>query len=51
MDKKLKGIKAVQTLSRLNRTYNGKDDTLVIDFVNEASDIQEAFKPFYDVTV
>lgn len=51
VDKKLKGIKAVQTLSRLNRTYNGKDDTLVIDFVNEASDIQEAFKPFYDVTV
>ena len=51
VDKKLKGIKAVQTLSRLNRTCNGKDDTLVIDFVNEASDIQEAFKPFYDVTV
>lgn len=51
VDKKLKGIKAVQTLSRLNRTCKGKDDTLVIDFVNEAQDIQEAFKPFYDVTV
>lgn len=51
VDKKLKGIKAVQTLSRLNRTCNGKDDTLVIDFVNEATDIQEAFRPFYDVTV
>ena len=33
VDKKLKGIKAVQTLSRLNRTCKGKDDTLVIDFV------------------
>ena len=51
VDKKLKGIKAVQTLSRLNRTCNGKDDTLVIDFVNKAEDIQEAFKPFYDATI
>ena len=51
VDKKLKGIKAVQTLSRLNRTCNGKDDTLVIDFVNEAEDIQEAFRPFYDATI
>ena len=51
VDKKLKDIKAVQTLSRLNRTCAGKDDTLVIDFVNNAEDIQEAFKPFYDVTV
>lgn len=51
IDKKLKGIKAVQTLSRLNRTYPGKDDTLIIDFVNTAEDIQEAFKEFYDVTI
>jgi len=51
VDKKLKDIKAVQTLSRLNRTYAGKDDTLVIDFVNTSEEIQEAFKPFYDVTV
>ena len=51
VDKKLKGIKAVQTLSRLKRTCKGKDDTLVIDFANEAEDIQEAFRPFYDVTV
>lgn len=51
VDKKLKDIKAVQTLSRLNRTCAGKDDTLVIDFVNTAEEIQEAFKPFYDVTV
>lgn len=51
VDKKLKDIKAVQTLSRLNRTYQGKDDTLVIDFVNTIEDIQEAFKEFYDVTI
>ncbi len=51
VDKKLSGIKAVQTLSRLNRMCKGKDDTLVIDFVNKAEDIQEAFKPFYDVSV
>lgn len=51
VDKKLKDIKAVQTLSRLNRTCAGKDDTLVIDFVNTAEEIQEAFKPFYDVTI
>ena len=51
VDKKLKGIKAVQTLSRLNRTYPGKDDTLIIDFVNTTEDIQEAFKEFYDVTI
>ena len=51
VDKKLKDIKAVQTLSRLNRTCPGKDDTLVIDFVNTTEDIQEAFKAFYDVTI
>lgn len=51
VDKKLSGIKAVQTLSRLNRMCKGKDDTLVIDFVNKAEEIQEAFKPFYDVSV
>ncbi len=51
VDKKLKDIKAVQTLSRLNRTCPGKDDTLVIDFVNTTEDIQEAFKEFYDVTI
>lgn len=51
VDKKLSGIKTVQTLSRLNRMCKGKDDTLVIDFVNKAEDIQEAFKDFYDVSV
>lgn len=51
VDKKLSGIKAVQTLSRLNRTCSGKDDTFILDFVNKAEDIQEAFKPYYQSTV
>ncbi len=52
VDKKLEGVKAVQTLSRLNRTIPGiKIDTFVLDFTNSATDIQEAFKPFYDATV
>ncbi|MDP3712154.1 MAG: DEAD/DEAH box helicase family protein [Mycobacteriales bacterium] len=52
VDKKLEGVKAVQTLSRLNRTIPGvKTDTFVLDFVNSAEDIQAAFKPFYDATV
>jgi type I restriction enzyme R subunit len=50
VDKKLKGVKAVQTLSRLNRTYPGKIDTFVLDFVNKAEDIREAFQPFYQET-
>lgn len=51
VDKKLSGVKAVQTLSRLNRTYPGKDDTFILDFVNKAEDIQEAFKPYYEKTI
>jgi type I restriction enzyme R subunit len=51
VDKKLEGVKAVQTLSRLNRTHAGKTDTFVLDFSNTADDIQEAFKPFYDATI
>lgn len=51
VDKKLSGVKAVQTLSRLNRTCAGKDDTFVLDFVNKAEDIQEAFKPYCDKTI
>ncbi len=52
VDKKLEGVKAVQTLSRLNRTIPGvKTDTFVLDFANSATDIQEAFKPFYDATI
>ncbi|MCD7770264.1 MAG: DEAD/DEAH box helicase family protein, partial [Oscillospiraceae bacterium] len=50
VDKKLKGVKAVQTLSRLNRTCPGKTDTFVLDFVNKREDILEAFQPFYQET-
>mgnify|MGYP001209312431 CR=1 FL=1 len=50
VDKKLDGVKAVQTLSRLNRTCKGKNDTFVLDFVNEAEDIKKAFEPYYEVT-
>lgn len=50
VDKKLSGIQAVQTLSRLNRMAVGKEDTFVLDFRNEPEEIFEAFKPFYQVT-
>ena len=48
VDKRLAGIQAVQTLSRLNRIHPLKEDTFVLDFVNDRKDIQEAFKQFYD---
>lgn len=48
VDKKLKGLKAVQTLSRLNRTCSGKEDTFVLDFENEIGDIEESFAPYYE---
>ncbi len=51
VDKKLSGVKAVQTLSRLNRTMPGKKDTFVLDFVNTAEDIKLAFEPYYEETV
>lgn len=51
VDKKLSGVKAVQTLSRLNRTCRGKQDTFVLDFVNSAEDIKKAFEPYYEETV
>lgn len=47
VDKKLGGIQAVQTLSRLNRAYPGKDTTYILDFVNNAADILKAFKTYY----
>ena len=47
VDKKLKGVKAVQTLSRLNRICPNKEDTFVLDFVNSKDEIKEAFQPFY----
>lgn len=50
VDKRLAGIQAVQTLSRLNRTCTGKTDTFVLDFRNKTDDIYKAFKPFYKVT-
>ena len=51
VDKKLSGVKAVQTLSRLNRTMRGKVDTFVLDFVNSEEDIRKAFEPYYEETV
>lgn len=50
VDKKLSGVKAVQTLSRLNRTCKGKEDTFVLDFVNSAEDIKKSFEPYYEET-
>ncbi|WP_071395072.1 type I restriction endonuclease subunit R [Bacillus tuaregi] len=50
VDKKLSGVKAVQTLSRLNRMHPDKEDTFILDFVNEAEDIKKAFEPYYEVT-
>ncbi len=51
VDKKLEGVAAVQTLSRLNRIAPGKDDTFVLDFRNDAEEIQKAFTPFYETTI
>lgn len=51
VDKKLKGVKAVQTLSRLNRSCNKKVDTYVFDFVNLAEDIKKSFSAFYEDTL
>lgn len=50
VDKRLSNIQAVQTLSRLNRTHSGKEDTFVLDFVNETQEILEAFQPYYEQT-
>lgn len=50
VDKRLSGVAAVQTLSRLNRVYLGKDQTYVLDFANTAEDIVEAFEPYYEAT-
>jgi len=51
VDKKLNGVKAVQTLSRLNRTMKGKVDTFVLDFANTQEEIQQSFQPYYETTV
>lgn len=50
VDKKLGGVQAVQTLSRLNRKPTGKTDTFILDFVNDWTDIYFAFKPYYERT-
>src|ERR1700704_308674 len=47
VDRRLAGIQAVQTLSRLNRAHPGKDTTYVLDFVNSESEILDAFKAYY----
>lgn len=51
IDKVLKGVKAVQTLSRLNRTMAGKEDTFILDFANKKEDILASFEPYYKETV
>jgi type I restriction enzyme R subunit len=51
VDKRLSGVQAVQTLSRLNRTANGKEDTFVLDFVNDAEEVRRSFQPYYEQTV
>ena len=51
VDKKLGGVNAVQTLSRLNRIHPDKEETLVLDFANEADEIQKAFQPYYERTL
>jgi type I restriction enzyme, R subunit len=48
VDKRLAGIQAVQSLSRLNRTHPLKEDTFILDFVNKREEIQDAFKTYYD---
>ena len=50
VDKRLDGVQAVQTLSRLNRMIPGKDAPFVLDFANDAENIFRAFKPYYDKT-
>ena len=51
VDKKLGGVNAVQTLSRLNRTHPEKKGTMVLDFENEADEIKAAFEPYYETTL
>jgi len=51
VDKPLSGIKAVQTLSRLNRAHPKKHDAFVLDFLNDSDDIQRSFDPYYRTTI
>ncbi len=50
VDKRLSGVQAVQTLSRLNRIAKGKEDTFVLDFVNDEEEIRRSFQPYYEQT-
>ncbi|MEF2174929.1 MAG: type I restriction endonuclease [Candidatus Absconditabacteria bacterium] len=51
VDKKLGGVNAVQTLSRLNRSNPNKEETFILDFVNDTDTIKESFQPYYQTTV
>ena len=51
VDKKLGGVNAVQTLSRLNRTHAEKQSTMVLDFANVSDEIKAAFEPYYETTL
>jgi type I restriction enzyme R subunit len=51
VDKQLSGVRAVQTLSRLNRAHPKKHDVFVLDFMNEAEQIQKSFAPYYRTTI
>lgn len=51
IDRRLSGLQAVQTLARLNRIYPSKERTYILDFRNTVEEIQEAFKPYYNVTM
>jgi type I restriction enzyme R subunit len=51
VDKRLGGVNAVQTLSRLNRTHPEKEETMVLDFANDADTIQKDFEPYYETTL
>jgi type I restriction enzyme R subunit len=50
VDKKLSGVKCVQTLSRLNRMHPGKEDTFILDFTNDTEDVLTSFQPYYELT-
>ncbi len=50
VDKRLAGVQAVQTLSRLNRKCRGKEDTFILDFVNDEEEIRRSFQPYYEQT-
>jgi len=51
VDKQLAGVRAVQTLSRLNRAHPKKHDVFVLDFMNDAATIQKSFTPYYRTTI